>query len=342
MKKFIYSLMFCFISFKSVWAFDISDLKGYNEIAVKEFAMSDSLYRTNKSTNTEIAGMNGLQVVLGDEKVYYKTTYVYIGDSKIEEEGETTWYFSSPASWNGRKKYALYYRKNEVMQKAYGGDTLVIAKKDKGEIVLLIVKQKSKAEEELFKVLGMEREKKPSFFGSIANIFKSEEEEEIEEEIVPADIQVLKDGNSQKLVVVGNVSKFQDGDSFILGELFKVRMLAIDTPEKKQICKDKKGLEFKCGEASTEHLKKLIGKGSLSCEMNGWGAYNRHLFVCKNSKGEDINQAMVRDGFAVMSTYKPFLYEKEEAEAKANKRGLWAGEFQHPSDYRKELREKKK
>jgi hypothetical protein len=143
------------------FAFEIKDLSKYQSVAVKEFSESDSLYKKNTSTKTEISSAKGLVGVLGVGKVFYKTQYVYIGDRHIEIAGETTWYHIEPKSWFGRRKYNLYYRRNEVMEAGRAKDTLVIAKKSPDEIVLLLVGKDSPAEQELQQVLNLRTASKP-------------------------------------------------------------------------------------------------------------------------------------------------------------------------------------
>ena len=113
------------------------------------------MYKGNNSTSVEIQGTKALINVLGTDKVYYDTQFVYKGDKEIEHEGETTWYYYTPKSLNGNRKYKLYYRKNDVMRAAYAGDTLVIARKDDEEILLLIAQKGSDFERQVYDTLGL-------------------------------------------------------------------------------------------------------------------------------------------------------------------------------------------
>jgi len=54
------------------------------------------------------------------------------------------------------------------------------------------------------------------------------------------------------------------------------------------------------------------------------------LLVDCRVRGIDVNAAMVRDGYAL--SFGGFA--REEAEAKAAYRGLWAGEFERPGTWR--------
>lgn len=161
-KLFLFFIKICigfcfFINSIQVFAFEISDLSRYQSVAIKTLARNDSLYKNNKSTSIEIQGTKPLINVLGPDKVYYDTQFVYYGEEKLEIFGETTWYFYTPKSLNGNRKYKLYYRKNDVMLAAYPGDLLVIARKDKNNMLLLIVKEGTDVAQEVFNVLGLKQ-----------------------------------------------------------------------------------------------------------------------------------------------------------------------------------------
>jgi hypothetical protein len=66
--------------------------------------------------------------------------------------------------------------------------------------------------------------------------------------------------------------------------------------------------------------------------------YGRSVSICKNGN-TDINAEMVRAGFALAYRRYSNDYVDEENEARNAKRGLWAGEFTAPWDWRRESRE---
>jgi endonuclease YncB( thermonuclease family) len=118
-----------------------------------------------------------------------------------------------------------------------------------------------------------------------------------------------------------------DGDSLRLnGEEFRLR--GIDAPELFQVCMVA-GRETPCGREARAALRKLVVSGLTTCVGSERDRYGRLLVSCR-VRGVDINAAMVRDGQAVAFGG----YEREEAEAKAAYRGLWAGEFERPRDWR--------
>jgi endonuclease YncB( thermonuclease family) len=118
-----------------------------------------------------------------------------------------------------------------------------------------------------------------------------------------------------------------DGDSLRLaGE--ELRLKGIDAPEFSQICQVS-GRDSPCGREARAHLRRLLASGLATCIGNERDRYGRLLVQCR-VRGVDINAAMVRDGHAVAFGG----YAAEEAEARAAYRGLWAGTFERPRDWR--------
>ena len=119
-----------------------------------------------------------------------------------------------------------------------------------------------------------------------------------------------------------------DGDSLEVAGT-EVRLQGIDAPEYGQTC-NSTGKNIPCGRQAAKWFRRLINGRQVVC--SGWETdqYGRLLANCVAS-GVDLNAKMVRDGWAV--SYGG--YEGEELDARQNKRGLWAGDFERPSDWRK-------
>tara|TARA_Y100000768_G_scaffold106356_1_gene77966 strand:- start:860 stop:1339 length:480 start_codon:yes stop_codon:yes gene_type:complete len=127
-------------------------------------------------------------------------------------------------------------------------------------------------------------------------------------------------------------AKVIDGDTIHLG-YNKIRLHAIDAPEKKQQC-TRGGKKWNCGLESTKFLRDLIGNNQIQCETNGRDKYNRYIGVCyKNNI--DLNGAMVLNGWAIAYRYYSLDYVSEENTAKSKKVGIWIGEFEEPYLFRK-------
>jgi endonuclease YncB( thermonuclease family) len=127
------------------------------------------------------------------------------------------------------------------------------------------------------------------------------------------------------------VAQAIDGDSLRLGTE-ELRLKGIDAPEFSQVC-TVSGKETPCGREARAALRKLLSSGLVTCVGDGLDRYGRLLANCR-VRGIDINAAMVRDGHAIAFGD----YHREEAEAKAAYRGLWAGTFERPQDYRRRNR----
>ncbi|MFM9974880.1 MAG: thermonuclease family protein [Beijerinckiaceae bacterium] len=122
-----------------------------------------------------------------------------------------------------------------------------------------------------------------------------------------------------------------DGDSLRLaGE--EMRLKGIDAPEFSQTCQVARQT-VDCGRESRAALRKLLRSGLVTCIGGERDRFGRLLVSCR-VRGVDINAAMVRDGQAMAFGG----YDQEEAEAKAAFRGLWAGEFERPQDWRRRHR----
>ena len=120
-----------------------------------------------------------------------------------------------------------------------------------------------------------------------------------------------------------------DGDSLQIDDT-RIRLEGIDAPEFQQIC-TLSGRQSDCGRQAARHLRRLIGQRQVECA--GWRVdrFERLLAVC-HAGDIDLNARMVFDGWAVSFG----AYEGEEAQARRAGRGLWAGSFDRPRDWRRD------
>lgn len=126
-----------------------------------------------------------------------------------------------------------------------------------------------------------------------------------------------------------------DGDSIDIGTT-RIRFHGIDAVELAQHCKDAAGADYACGEMAKQALQDLVRGKTVRCdERHGVDQYGRIAAVC-TADGLDLNAAMVDAGFAVAYRQHSLAYVPNEDRARAAKRGLWAGSFQMPSDYRRD------
>lgn len=118
-----------------------------------------------------------------------------------------------------------------------------------------------------------------------------------------------------------------DGDTLTIGGL-RMRLRGLDAPEMKQRCGEGQA-SWSCGIEARKALQSLVAV-KATCKTHGSDKYRRRLVRC-SAGGEDIGSVMVRDGRAV--AYGD--YTREEAQAKASRRGIWSGPFEKPEAWRK-------
>lgn len=118
-----------------------------------------------------------------------------------------------------------------------------------------------------------------------------------------------------------------DGDSLVHGAV-RIRLEGIDAPELGQTCR-RAGADYACGREAQAALARLVAGRNVSCRSAGHDRYDRLLARC-TAGGVDLNRAMVEAGWAM--AYGD--YGREEDAARRAGRGLWAGSFERPQDWR--------
>lgn len=114
----------------------------------------------------------------------------------------------------------------------------------------------------------------------------------------------------------------------------EVRLFGVDAPEYDQRCK-RAGTNWSCGAEAADKLSQLVTGKSVRCVPVSTDQHQRTLARCTVGT-LDINRAMVASGFAVAYRHYSSDYISAQETAKVNKRGIWAGTFENPSDYRHE------
>lgn len=128
-----------------------------------------------------------------------------------------------------------------------------------------------------------------------------------------------------------------DGDSLIVrqdGASVTIRLTGIDAAEYRQDCARRDASRWPCGREARTALEKLAGQGPLHCEVAAKDRYDRTLAACRTRPvpdGIDLGAEMVRQGWAVATSD---AYLVEEAEAQAQRRSIWQGDFMPPADWR--------
>lgn len=120
-----------------------------------------------------------------------------------------------------------------------------------------------------------------------------------------------------------------DGDTLDVANR-RIRLAGIDAPERQQECLDAQKQPFPCGETSRRTLNDLVGRGPVTCRPIELDRYGRVIATCE-FRGADLGEVMVTAGQAVSSG----RYAALESEAKLARRGIWAGTFETPAQWRR-------
>ena len=93
-------------------------------------------------------------------------------------------------------------------------------------------------------------------------------------------------------------------------------------------------MPWACGIAAWGELVQLVAGKDVRCETRDIDRYGRTVAVC-TAGGQDINAAMVAQGWAL--AYRQFSndYVAQEGEAQEARLGMWRGEFVAPWDWRR-------
>lgn len=129
-----------------------------------------------------------------------------------------------------------------------------------------------------------------------------------------------------------------DGDSLRFPGV-EVRLEGLDSPEWSQTC-TRHGAEYRCGLEAKDALRTLIAGRPVTCigvpQPDGTerDRYGRLLGDCR-AGDTHLNAAMVEIGHALAYRYYSMRLVPHEDRARAAKRGMWAGEFQAPWEWRR-------
>ncbi len=129
-----------------------------------------------------------------------------------------------------------------------------------------------------------------------------------------------------------------DGDTIeVAGQ--RIRLHGIDAPESRQLCR-RDAERWRCGTDATSALKAFLGSRPVSCEELDRDRYRR--IVAKCAVGEaDIGEWMVSQGWAVAYYFYSYEYSRTEQRARSARRGIWAGDFEKPWEWRKQQRKRR-
>ena len=143
---------------------------------------------------------------------------------------------------------------------------------------------------------------------------------------------------------ISGIPKVVDGDTVHIDN-YKFRLEGIDAPEMRQQCKKESFKisflisftfykDYSCGRVSKVKLINKINTSEIKCISSSKDRYKRYIATCFKGK-TNLNQWMVRNGFAIAYRRYSKKYVPDEVFAKENKLGLWQGKFMEPEKWRK-------
>ena len=134
------------------------------------------------------------------------------------------------------------------------------------------------------------------------------------------------------LADVAGTASVIDGDTIeVHGQ--RIRLHGIDAPESRQLCR-LDGKPWQCGKDAANALADKIARRPVTCEDLGRDRYKRIIARCTVA-GEDLGQWMVQLGLALACRRYSLDYVDEEVDAQAARRGIWAGQFVRPWEWRR-------
>ncbi len=128
-----------------------------------------------------------------------------------------------------------------------------------------------------------------------------------------------------------------DGDTLDISGT-RIRLHGIDAPEAGQTCMVG-ARYYPCGQSSTVALAELVRGRLIRCVQVDVDRYHRIVARCRLEQSDiSVNSWLVRQGYAVAYRGYSSEYAEDERLARSSHKGLWAGWFQMPWDYRTNVR----
>jgi endonuclease YncB( thermonuclease family) len=124
-----------------------------------------------------------------------------------------------------------------------------------------------------------------------------------------------------------------DGDTLEIHGA-RIRLWGIDAPEHDQLCRGDDSLPYRCGAAAANKLGAFIAHRLVLCVPKDTDRYGRTVATCR-ADAEDLGEWLVSEGLALdWPRYSKGRYSAAQREAERAGRGMWAGSYVEPWQYR--------
>lgn len=141
----------------------------FSGVAAKRLSAVEIL--PERSRQHEFNGTSDLIRLLGDvgpDKCHLHSRFLYLDDSGEQataDSSDLTWYDAraKSAARTGRSEYRLYFPANEVTQRAQQSDLLLIARRETGDLIVIIAKAESTIAVQLLWLFGLGHLNDPGF-----------------------------------------------------------------------------------------------------------------------------------------------------------------------------------
>lgn len=116
-----------------------------------------------------------------------------------------------------------------------------------------------------------------------------------------------------------------------------VRLWGVDAPELRQSCQAH-GTEYACGQKAREYMDAMVRGKRVVCRAMSGASYGRDVSWCVvGPDNRDLAYQLVLGGWALdYRQYSQGHYAAPERRAEVLKRGMWAGTFVAPWDWRRQ------
>jgi endonuclease YncB( thermonuclease family) len=130
------------------------------------------------------------------------------------------------------------------------------------------------------------------------------------------------------------VARIVTGDDLILGTQ-PYQLFGVDAPDVGQMCLDANSQPYPCGADALRSLGRIASEKPVSCTPVGKQPSGTiRSALCKVGR-LDIAEELLRSGWVVATAESPPEYKSAEYEARQSRRGIWAGTFVWPSEWRR-------